>query len=86
MNRLPAFTSSIRLKVIFLILLLVNSGSYAQDNWIGVTPDQLAPSSRPLGKMSGKSYKNAKPAKPTKAKNAEINNQENRILHRKQRF
>ena len=77
MNRLPAFTSSIRLKVIFLILSLVNSGSYAQDNWIGVTPDQLAPNSRPLGKMTGKSYQNAKPAKPTKAKNAEINNQEN---------
>ena len=53
--------------------LLVTICSKAQDTWIGVTPDQLVPGSRPLGKMSEKNFDNLQPVTP---EYPELNNQE----------
>ena len=53
--------------------LLVTFCSKAQDTWIGVTPDQLVPGSRPLGKMSEKNFDNLQPVTPV---SPELNNQE----------
>ena len=53
--------------------LLVTFCSKAQDTWIGVTPDQLVPGSRPLGKMSEKNFDNLQPVTP---EYPELNNQE----------
>ena len=53
--------------------LLVTFCSKAKDTWIGITPDQLVPGSRPLGKMSEKNFDNLQPVTPV---SPELNNEE----------
>ncbi len=46
----------------FLLFLFLPYLSYAQDNWIGITPSELVPGAKPLGKMKGRNFDNSQPA------------------------
>jgi len=62
-----------KITCIITVWLVSTICSKAQDSWIGVTPDQLVPGARPLGKMSEKNFDNLQPVTPV---SPELNNQE----------
>jgi len=62
-----------KITCIITVWLVSTICSKAQDSWIGVTPDQLVPGARPLGKMSEKNFDNLQPVTPV---SPELNNEE----------
>ena len=66
MNFLSHFYSfkTLGLSILSSIAFLSIGPVYAQSQWIGATPSELLPGSRPLGSMQGRKYQSKMPAQP----------------------